>query len=337
MIFRQISPFTFLLIVSVLLLTPYHSSSLHNDFAVWIEELKAEAKARGISDETLNSALDGLQPIPRVIRLDRNQPEFQQDFRSYIDGRISEKRIKQGRRLLLEHRDLFEKIRDRYGVPPRFLVAIWGLETNFGRHMGNFPVIGSLATLAFDERRSSFFRAELLDALTIIDEGHIKTDTMHGSWAGAMGQIQFMPSTFIRFAVDADGDGRKDIWNSFPDIFESAANYLVGSGWRRGYVWGREVQLPQALDLKLTGLETEKNLSEWHEMGVRKKNGDSLPEEDIKASLILPDGRDGPAFLVYQNYRAILKWNRSHLYAITTGHLADRLVSKAPLKDSQNP
>jgi membrane-bound lytic murein transglycosylase B len=328
---KQMWQLAVLFIVVFFLIVPSISSSLDNDFTVWLEELKAEARAKGISDETLNSALAGLQPIPRVIELDRNQPELQQDFWSYLGKRISENRIQQGRGLLREHRELLEKIRDRYGVPPRFLVAIWGLETSFGNYLGRFPVIGSLATLAYDERRSDFFRAELINALTIVDEGHIKAADMLGSWAGAMGQVQFMPSTFVLYAKDADNDGRKDIWHSYPDIFESAANYLAGSGWKRGFNWGRQVLLPPGINLELTGLDMEKTLSEWQEMGVRRINGDNLPEVDIKASLILPDGNDEPAFLVYENYRVILKWNRSHLYAITVGHLADRLIGKAPL------
>ncbi|UCF87621.1 MAG: lytic murein transglycosylase [Nitrospiraceae bacterium] len=328
---KQIRQLAVLFIAVFLLFVPSVSSSLDSDFAVWLEELKAEARAKGISDETLDFALTGLQPIPRVIKLDRNQPELKQDFQSYLNMRISEDRIKQGRKLLMEHRELLEKIKDRYGVPPRYLVAIWGLETSFGKYLGDFPVIGSLATLAYDERRSDFFRAELINALTIVDEGHIKAADMLGSWAGAMGQVQFMPSTFVLYATDADKDGRKDIWNSYPDIFESAANYLAKSGWERGFIWGRQVMLPPGINFKLAGLDTEKTLSEWQGMGLRRINGNNLPEGDIKASLILPDGNDAPAFLVYPNYRVIMKWNRSHHYAITVGHLADRIIGKAPL------
>jgi membrane-bound lytic murein transglycosylase B len=285
------------------------------DFDVWISGLREEARTMGISEKTLDAALRGIRPIQKVIDLDRNQPEFKKDFRDYLDARVSEKRIRQGKKLLLEHGELLEK-----------------LESNYGRNQGNFPVIASLVTLAHDERRSDFFRAQLLNALMIIDEGHIGASDMLGSWAGAMGQIQFMPSTFVRHATDGNNDGRKDIWQSYPDIFESAAHYLAEAGWERGYTWGREVLIPEGFEFSLAGLETGKLLSEWQEMGVRRTNGDNLPDADIKAYLVLPAGNGGPSFLVYENYKAILKWNRSHLYAIAVGHLADRLTGRSPLQ-----
>jgi membrane-bound lytic murein transglycosylase B len=303
----------------------FSASETTGDFADWLASLRAEARANGISDATLETALGGLQPIPRVIKLDRNQPEFKQDFRSYINSRVSEKRIKAGRRMLQKHSFLLDKIRQRYGIQPRFLIAIWGLETEYGNYLGGYPVIGALATLAYDPRRSNFFRAELLNALTILDEGHVSISDMQGSWAGAMGQVQFMPSTFVRHAVDADGNGRKDIWHSLPDTFASAANFLADYGWQSGITWGRKVWLPSDFNLNLAGLDKERPLAEWQEMGVRRINGSNLPVVDIKASLILPDGNDGPVFLVYQNYRAILRWNHSHLYALSVCYLADRI------------
>jgi membrane-bound lytic murein transglycosylase B len=305
------------------------------DFDVWLSSFREEARAMGISEETLDAALSGIRPIQKVIELDRNQPEFKKDFWDYIDVRVSENRISQGMKLLLEHEELLERIQYRYGVPSRFLVAIWGLESNYGRTQGKFPVIGSLVTLAHDERRSDFFRAQLLNALVIVDEGHIGVSEMLGSWAGAMGQIQFMPSTFVSYATDGNNDGRKDIWQSFPDIFESAAHYLAEAGWERGYTWGREVLIPAGFQSSLASLETGKLLSEWQEMGVRRINGDNLPDADIKAYLVLPAGNEGPAFLVYENYKAILKWNRSHFYAIAVGHLADRLTGRSPLQSSR--
>jgi membrane-bound lytic murein transglycosylase B len=332
MIYRAIKYHVVLLVMLLIFSVSSISSYALESFDDWLAGLRTDAIARGISVDTLDAALKGLKPVPRVIELDRRQPEFTQGFREYLNKRVSEKRIKTGRRLLRENRDLLEKIRVEYGVQPRFLVAIWGIETNFGSYTGGFQVIDSLATLAYDERRSSFFRKELLNALAIIDEGHIKAPDMSGSWAGAMGQVQFMPSSFVRFAVDADGDGRKDIWNSLPDIFESAANYLAGSGWNRGYIWGREVKLPSGFIAETTGLDTEKTLAKWQELGIRLKDGRDLPSEDIKASIILPAGDDGPALLVYDNYRAVLKWNYSHNYAISVCHLADRLIGKGPLQ-----
>ena len=318
-------------VIAGALFTLARQGACSGDFSEWLEGLRQEARAKGISEAILHEALDDLHPIPRVIELDRRQPEFTQSFWRYLDARVTAGRIERGRMLLELHAELLGSIEKQYGVQPRFLVAFWGLETNFGDYLGSFPVIGSLATLAHDPRRSDFFRSELLAALSILDDGHITAKEMFGSWAGAMGQPQFMPSTFIRFAVDADGDGRRDIWHSLPDIFASAANFLSESGWQGDKTWGREVRLPPGFNLELTGLAIEKNLAAWQILGVRKINGNDLPRVNMKASLILPAGHAGPAFLVYNNYRTTLQWNRSDLYAIAVGHLADRIAGKNPL------
>ncbi len=321
------------LIISIVLLSlfvPVHQGLCAEDFSSWLDELRQEARAKGISKATIHEALDNLKPIPRVIELDKKQPEFTQTFWRYLDARVTENRIERGRALLKTHKKLFDTIEMRYGVQPRFLVAFWGLETNFGDYLGSFPVIGSLATLAYDPRRSDFFRSELLAALSIIDNGHISAANMLGSWAGAMGQPQFMPSTFVRFAVDADGDGRQDIWHSLPDVFASAANFLSQSGWQGDKTWGREVKIPSDFDLDLAGLEVEKSLAAWQILGIKKINGENLPGVNIKGSIILPAGYHGPAFLVYNNFHTILRWNRSNLYAIAVGHLADRITDKGP-------
>jgi membrane-bound lytic murein transglycosylase B len=323
-----------ILILTVILTTFFISdgqSAYAEDFSSWLEDFRQEARTKGISEATLHAALDDLQPIPRVIELDRKQPEFTQTFWRYLDARVTEDRVERGRMLRELHTELLDSIAREYGVQPRFLVAFWGLETNFGDYLGSFPVIGSLATLAHDPRRSDFFRTELLAALSIIDAGHIPVSEMVGSWAGAMGQPQFMPSTFVRFAVDGDGDGRRDIWHSLPDVFASAANFLSKSGWQRERNWGREVKLPPDFALELAGLEVEKSLVAWQVLGVRKINGDDLPRVNIKASVVLPAGHAGPAFLVYNNFRTTLQWNRSDLYAIAVGHLADRIAGKEAL------
>ncbi len=303
------------------------------EFDTWLTGLRAEAIAGGISSETLDIALKDLKPVPRIIELDRNQPEFKRSFWSYQKLVVTESRIKRGAEMLITHRDLLERIKDRYGVQPRFLVAIWGLETNFGSYKGKFSVIRATATLAHDARRSKFFRSELLHSLRIIDEGHISLENMLGSWAGAMGQLQFMPSTFTQLAVDEDNDGRKDIWQSLPDVFGSASNFLSSYGWMPGYTWGRQVKLPQVFDNDLIGTGTNRTLAEWQETGVRRYNGKDLPDADISASLIQPSGSNGPSFLVYKNYKAILRWNRSHLYALAVCRLADRIAYRASLKD----
>jgi membrane-bound lytic murein transglycosylase B len=317
------------LALSVVVLS--HQGLCAEDFSSWLNELRQEARTKGISETTLHEALDNIKPIPRVIELDKRQPEFTQTFWRYLDIRVTESRIEQGRTLLKTHKELFDTIEMRYGVQPRFLVAFWGLETNFGNYMGSFPVVGSLATLAYDPRRSDFFRSELLAALSIIDAGHISAANMLGSWAGAMGQPQFMPSTFVRYAVDGDGDGRKDIWHSLPDVFASAANFLSESGWQGDKTWGREVKIPSDFDLDLTGREVKKTLAAWQILGIRKMNGEDLPQVNMKGSVILPAGHNGPAFLIYNNFHTILRWNRSDFYAIAVGHLADRITDKGPL------
>lgn len=301
-------------------------------FEDWLETILEQAKEKGLTSGTVEAALAEITPNPRVIELDRQQPEFTQTFWAYLDGRVSNNRIERGRRLLAENKPLLSRMEKKYGVQGRFLVAFWGLETNFGQFLGGFPVIESLATLAYDERRSEFFTAELFDALGIIEQNHVDLDNMVGSWAGAMGQPQFMPSTFSRYALDEDGDGRKDIWASLPDVFGSASNYLSGIGWDNKYTWGREVRLPSDFDLDLAALKTKKSLLSWQNLGVRRIDGRTLPKADIQASVILPAGHKGPAFLVYDNFEAILNWNRSLLYAISVGHLADRLIGLGPLK-----
>ena len=324
----------FKIIVSTLIVSFFifiQQGQCAEEFSSWLEELRQEARTAGISESTLHEALDNLTPIPRVIELDRRQPEFTQTFWRYLDSRVTEKRIERGRTLLKKHKELFDTIERRYGVQPRFLVAFWGLETNFGDYLGSFSVIGSLATLAHDPRRSDFFRSELLAALSIIDDGHISAANMLGSWAGAMGQPQFMPSTFVRYAVDGDSDGRQDIWHTLPDVFASAANFLSESGWQGDKTWGREVKIPSDFNLELAGKKVKKTLAAWQNIGVRKITGQDLPKVDIEASLILPAGHAGPAFLVYNNFHTILRWNRSDFYAIAVGYLADRIVGKSPL------
>lgn len=301
-------------------------------FAGWLDELKAEAHAAGVRPATLDAALAGIAPISRVIELDRRQPEFTLTLGSYFAKAISETRIAKGREMLKTHAPLLRRVFEKYGVQPRFLVAFWGLESNFGQYTGVFPVVGALVTLAHDRRRAKFFRQQLLAVLHLIDKGHFPAD-VKGSWAGAMGNHQFIPTTYRDFAVDFDGDGKADLWNSLPDIFASAANYLSRSGWQKDRTWGREVRIPENFDIAQTGLDTRKSLAEWNRLGVRQVNGWALPKVAIDdASVLLPAGYRGPAFLAYKNYRTIMVWNRSHLYALAVGHLSDRLIGKPALK-----
>lgn len=295
------------------------------DFRAWMAELRAEARREGISEKTLDAALRDIMPVKRVIELDRNQPEFTQTFREYLGRRVTEERVKRGRAQLKKHRVLLEGIYEEYGVPPRYLIAFWGLETNFGDYQGGFRVINALVTLAHDQRRSDFFRQQLLHALRIIEQGHITPEKMMGSWAGATGHMQFLPSTFIGHAVDYTGDGRKDIWGSLPDAFASAANFLSSRGWQPGETWGRKVRLPEDFDRELATLNRKKTLRQWSRLGLRRADGTALPQADMEGAVILPQGSKGPAFIVYDNFRVIMRWNRSVNYAISVGHLADRI------------
>lgn len=297
-------------------------------FDTWLAEFMEDAAARGISRRTLDSALDGVEPIPRVIELDRKQPEYSLTYKEYVTRVAPDGRVKKGRQNLARNRAPLDEVSRIYGVPPQVIVALWGVETDFGRLTGGFNVIPALVTLAHDRRRSDFFRKELINALTIVDEGHISADAMLGSWAGAMGQCQFMPSSFLNYAVDRNRDGRKDIWTTPEDIFASAANLLVREGWIRGRTWGRLVRLPKEFDLSLEGLETRKPLPQWSELGIRRADGRPLPRVGISASLLMPDGPGGPAFLVYENFRVIMRWNRSKNFALTVGYLADIIAGK---------
>lgn len=312
----------FVALISVLLLFAVPGSA--EDFQIWLGKLRVEAEGKGISQSVLDEALAGIQPIPRVIELDRRQPEFTLTFTQYRDRVVPQSRIKKGRVKYQENRDLLEEIGGKIGVQPRFIVALWGIETDFGRVTGGFKVIPALATLAHDGRRSAYFRKELLNALQILHEGHIAPKEMMGSWAGAMGQSQFMPSSFLAHAVDYDGDGRRDIWTTRPDVFASAANYLAKSGWRADQTWGREVKLPRDFDFALADLKVRKPIGGWQALGVRQPDGGDLPTRQLSASIVLPEkGKMSPAYLVYSNYRTTLRWNRSTYFALAVGLLSD--------------
>lgn len=323
--------FASLLISAIAAAAPAAQAQDAEPFPQWLDGVREEGISRGLDPTVLDRALSGLSPIERVLELDRRQPEFTRTFWGYLDSFVSQDRIDRGRQLLVKHRDLLQRVHAEHGVQPRFLVAFWGMETNFGDYTGSFPVIGAVATLAHDPRRSEFFRAELFNALQILDEGHIDVESMKGSWAGAMGQPQFMPSTFTGYATDGDGDGRKDIWGNLPDVFASAANYLAQIGWDDSETWGREVTLPATFDFELADLSVRKHISEWQALGVRRANGADLPVANIEGSIVVPAGYKGPAFLVYDNFRAIMTWNRSIYYALAVGHLSDRLKGLGPL------
>ncbi|WP_373000752.1 lytic murein transglycosylase [Marinobacter sp.] len=302
-------------------------------FAECKQTLQSKAISAGVSEQTARDVIAGANYIERVIELDRRQPEFTTTFADYFNRRVNETRIARGRELLENHRDLLNRVTRETGVPAPYLVSFWGLETNFGSYFGKMSVPSSLATLACDQRRSTFFTEQFIAALKIIDEGAIPAEQMEGSWAGAMGHVQFMPTVFLQHAVDADGDGRRDLWNSLPDAMMSAGKFLQSMGWDGDYRWGREVLLPDNFDFSLSD-GRRLPLEDWRRMGITDAFGNALAQEPIDAALVIPSGHKGPAFLVYRNFRVIMGWNHSEFYAISVGHLADRIAGAGGL---QNP
>lgn len=305
------------------------------DFQQWLIDFKQQARQANISSKTLEKAFSDVHLNHRVLELDRKQPEFTRTFWQYFNGAVTDWRIKKGRALYQKHRSQLDQVTRRYGIPGRFLIAFWGMETNYGGYTGNTPIIESLATLSYDPRRSEYFQKELLAALTILDQGHISVAQMRGSWAGAMGQCQFMPSNYLRYAVDADQSGKRDLWNSLTDVFYSMGNFLKAMGWQTAENWGREVALPTSFDYALADGETKKSLAEWQRLGLKLADGRPLPIEAMDAALILPYDHRGPAFLVFDNFEVIKRWNRSDHYALAVGHLADRIIGRDALQSSQ--
>ncbi|MFM7347237.1 MAG: lytic transglycosylase domain-containing protein [Tagaea sp.] len=296
-------------------------------FDTWLRQLRDEGRQKGLKPTTLDEALRGVAPIARVLELDRAQPEVRLTFEEYLARVVNDLRVRNGRDRLAENREILDRVGQRFPVQPRFIMALWGIETNFGSNTGGFNIFAALATLAYDGRRAAFFREELFAALRIVDRGHAKAADMRGSWAGAMGQSQFMPSSYLAYAVDFDGNGHPDIWNSRPDVFASIANYLVRAGWRGQENWGRQASLPDGFDRSLIDHNrVTKPLSEWQSLGVRLPGGAPLPvANDLAASIVQPMGEGGRAFLVYNNFRSIMRWNRSVNFALSVGILADRI------------
>lgn len=294
-------------------------------FAHWLATFRRAALAARISEATLRETLDAASYLPRVVELDRAQPEFTRAVWDYLDVAVSPQRIALGQEKLQLVRTEADAAASRYGVPANVLVAIWGIESNYGTNYGSTPTIDALATLAFDGRRESWARSQLLTALKIVQSGDIDREHMVGSWAGAMGQTQFMPSAFVAHAVDGDGDGRRDIWGSMADVMASTANFLAHSGWQAGQVWGVEVQLPAGFDLARADAEVRQTSAQWAAEGVRTPDGAPLPAFP-DGSILLPGGARGPAFLVGPNFRVILRYNNSTSYALAVSLLAQRLV-----------
>ncbi|MEW5982289.1 MAG: lytic murein transglycosylase [Acidobacteriota bacterium] len=305
-------------------------------FDDWLAALRTEALGRGISERTVTAALGGIEPLPIVLERDRAQAETTLTIEQYLRQRLTPRVVRTARDMAIRHRQMLGRVSAAYGVPASIVVAIWGLESNFGRFTGVRPTIATLVTLAYDGRRS-LFREELFSALRIIDEDGFGVDELRGSWAGAMGQPQFMPSSYLRYAVDYDRDGRRDIWATLPDVFASMANYLRANGWKTGVRWGRGVSLSKAVTLRVRAavpargrgaceavrsMSEARSVNEWRALGVKLANGSSLPASNMAASLVRVDRH---AYLVYQNYEALLSYNCAHPYALSVALLADRI------------
>ena len=317
-------------------------TEIRPSFVEWLEGVRSEALARGIRQEVIDQALAQVdEPLPVVIERDRTQAEIVLPLETYISRRLTPAFVRTGRQMYARHRATLEDVATKYGVPGPIIAAIWGIESNFGRFSGVRPTIAALATLAWDPRRSTFFRGELFSALEILNRGDIDLASMRGSWAGAMGQPQFMPSSYLQYAEDYDADGRRDIWRSQPDIFASIANYLKGHGWVSGQLWGREVRVTKEVGRQITAtvarragscqatrdMTVSKPLSEWQQLGVRNVTGGPLPNADLAAALVSGSSRH---FLVYENYDALVAYNCAHAYALSVAMLADRISAPAP-------
>lgn len=309
------------------LLLPQVTYANQQNWNRWVAEVREEALRQGISAALFDEAFANIhEPSRQVKGLARSQPESRLTYLKYRNTRVDNYRIVIGRKEYKKNKALIDEVANHYGVDPCFIMSFWGMETSYGNYMGNFPVIKSLATLAYDSKRQDFFRKQLFYALAILNGGHVSLDRFKGEWAGASGQPQFLPSSWMQFAVDYDGDGRKDIWTSKPDVFASIANYMKQNGWQTGEPWATLVKLPPNFDMKLEGKSTIKPVSEWNALGVRTEDGSPLPNQNLEASVIQPYG--GPVFLAYPNYKMILRYNNSIYYAGAIGYLADKICQR---------
>ncbi|MBL7481676.1 lytic murein transglycosylase [Legionella bononiensis] len=290
----------------------------------WVAGVREEALQQGIAPNVFDEAFSGIKEPSRQIKgFMHSQPEHRLTFTKYLNTRADNYRIAIGRKEYKKNKEVLDEVAKQYGVNPCFIVSFWGMETSYGTYMGNFPVIKALATLAYDSKRKDFFRKELLLALHILNDGHVSLADFKGEWAGASGQPQFLPSSWVKYAVDYDGDGRKDIWRSKPDVFASIANYMKQNGWQTGEPWAIQVKLPAKFDMKLEGKTIIKPVSEWNALGVRTENGQPLPYQNLQASIVQPFG--GPTFLAFPNYKMILRYNNSIYYAGAIGYMADKI------------
>ncbi|GEK11034.1 lytic murein transglycosylase [Pseudoalteromonas sp. J010] len=327
-----------LLVASVCLSTSVFANT-QAKFDEYLNNLKQEAIDKGYSQQLVDDAFATATFKEKVIKADKTQPEIVETLETYLPKRVPEWKIQRARKLYKEHQSTLEKVAKEYGVQARFIVALWGLESNFGRIQGGYPVISALVTLAFDGRREALYKRQLWAALDILRDGHIDLNNFKGSWAGAMGQTQFMPTSFTSYAVDYNQDGRKDIWTTQEDAFASIANYLKSVGWNDNLTWGRQVKLPEGFDTSYIlkrgtkshkewlgeWRKSERSLQEWQALGLRRMDGSDLPNVNISAALVMPDDANGRMYLAYDNYKALMNWNRSYYFATSVGFLSDRI------------
>jgi membrane-bound lytic murein transglycosylase B len=337
---NMVKCFTFSLIALCAVITSVFAENTNKlSFEQYINNIKQEALTKGYDSALIERSFNNVKFHQRAVVADKNQPEVVETLDTYLPKRVPQWKIDRARKLYKKHQILLTSVGEKYGVQPRFIVALWGLETNFGKFTGGYNVISALSTLAYEGRRESFFKKQLWAALTILDEGHISIENFKGSWAGAMGQNQFMPTSFLNYAVDGDGDGKKDIWQNQTDIFSSMANYLKKEGWNNSLTWGRQVTLPESFDLshaipKNTGSranwlkawnKSEKTLAQWQALGLRRMDGRDLPNVDITAALVFPDDHNGRVYLAYDNYSSLRHWNLAYYFVSSVGHLSDRI------------
>lgn len=296
-------------------------------FKNYVQALIEEGVEKGFERPFLEDAFATVKFRKKTVKADKSQPEFKQTLDTYLPKRLPDWKVNRAIKLYKENQELLTQVSEHYGVQPRFIVALWGMESNFGKIMGGHPVMSALTTLAYDGRRETFFKKQIFAALTILQEGHVELKSFKGSWAGAMGQSQFMPTSFLSFAQDFNNDGKKDIWSDKADVFASIANYLKSVGWDNTATWGRQVSIPTGFDTQLSGLAKSKmkTLSQWQAYGVRRLDGRDLPDREIKASLIMPDDKDGRIYLVYDNFHTLMNWNRSTYFGASVGHMADKI------------
>lgn len=332
-----------LLLLPVLLIPAASAQEAQPSWDDWLKGVRKEAEGKGIRADILDKTLTGLQPLPRVIKADQSQPEFVETLETYLAKRVSQLRIDNGRKAMAENAEILQRVSERYDVQPEYIVAIWGMETAYGKIAPDENAVQAIATLAYDPRRGAYFRKELFAALEILNNDYISPEELKASWAGAMGQPQFMPTSYLQYADDFDGDGHRDIWKNPGDIFASIANYLKAYAWKGDQPWGYEVSLPAGFSAKLAAVGRYDQggckamnqhsralpVAQWQAMGVRGRDGKDLPPSDQEATLVEPDGETGRAFLTFSNYRAILRYNCANFYAIAVGRLAD-LVKAQP-------